>query len=215
MNQIKKEVECDYIFKVILLGDTSVGKTSIVTRLREKGFSLKAEPTIGLDFSSLHCNITGGKKVKFHLWDTAGQENFNSIIRTYYRGVACAVIVIDASNKDGLLNAEKWLKSFNNLKSPNSIGKSILLVNKTDLERKISYEDAEGWALDNECLHWEMSAKNNENIAGFLSYMGNNIYNDWDGVSNAAGVSENQIKKRIETASVRGNNLMKACCRIV
>jgi len=215
MNKIKKEVECDYIFKVILLGETSVGKTSIVTRLRNKGFSLRKEPTIGLDFSSLHCDITGGKKVKFHLWDTAGQENFNSIIRTYYRGVACALIVVDASNREALLNAQKWLNSFNLHKSANTIGKSILLVNKIDLERKLSYEDAEAWALENDCLHWEMSAKNDDNIIGLLPFMGNNIYNAWDGVARVSGVSENKIKKHVETATERGNSLMRACCVIV
>ena len=80
MEKIKKEIEYDYIFKIILLGESGVGKTSIVRRLRNKGFKYQAEPTIGLDFTSMHSNITQGKKIKFHVWDTAGQENFNGII---------------------------------------------------------------------------------------------------------------------------------------
>ena len=80
MDRIKKELKCDYIFKIIFLGNQGVGKTSIVRRLRDKGFKYKAEPTIGLDFTSLHANITHGKKVKFHIWDTAGQEKFKAIV---------------------------------------------------------------------------------------------------------------------------------------
>ena len=82
MDKIKQVIEYDYIFKIIFLGDTAVGKTSIVRRLRNKGFKLQAEPTIGLDFTAMYGNITHGKKIKFHVWDTAGQENFNSIIHT-------------------------------------------------------------------------------------------------------------------------------------
>ena len=84
MDKIKRAIEYDYIFKIILLGNTAVGKTSIVRRLRNKGFKLQAEPTIGLDFSAMYGNITHGKKIKFHVWDTAGQERFKTITRTFY-----------------------------------------------------------------------------------------------------------------------------------
>ena len=214
MEKIKKEIEYDYIFKIILLGDTGVGKTSIVRRLRDKGFKYQAEPTIGLDFTSMYSNITQGKKIKFHVWDTAGQENFNSIIQTYYRGVACACIVVDVSNRDALDNASKWLKQFNEKKSSNSVGMPIIIGNKTDLKRGYGYEEGENWANDNGCLYWEMSAKNNDNTSGLLYFIGNNIFNNWDEQSKAAGISPNVIKDNLELSRERGNNLFKSCCRI-
>tara|TARA_B100000575_G_C23141608_1_gene664483 strand:+ start:4990 stop:5637 length:648 start_codon:yes stop_codon:yes gene_type:complete len=215
MDKIKKEFECDYIFKIILLGNQGVGKTSIVRRLRDKGFKYKAEPTIGLDFTSLHANITHGKKVKFHIWDTAGQENFQSIIRTYYRGVACACIVIDVSDKYSFDDASKWLKEYNTLKSPDSVGMPVIIGNKTDLERGYTYEEGEQWANENGCMYWEMSAKNNDNTSGLLYFIGNNIFNQWDGESKAAGITNNKLKERIEIIENQRNDFFKACCSIV
>ena len=215
MDKIKKEFECDYIFKIILLGNQGVGKTSIVRRLREKGFKYKAEPTIGLDFTSLHANITHGKKVKFHIWDTAGQENFQSIIRTYYRGVACACIVIDVSDSNSFDHASKWLKEYNSLKSPDSVGMPVIIGNKTDLERRYKYEEGEQWANDNGCMYWEMSAKNNDNTAGLLYFIGNNIFNQWDGESKAAGILNNQLKEKIKVTRTASQNFANLCCSIV
>lgn len=215
MEKIKKELDCDYTFKIIFLGNQGVGKTSIVRRLRDKGFKYEAEPTIGLDFTSLYANITHGKKVKFHVWDTAGQENFKSIIKTYYRGVACACIVIDVSDKDALDEASKWLKEYNTLKSPDSVGMPVIIGNKTDLNRKYKYEEGEAWANDNGCMYWEMSAKNNDNTSGLLYFIGNNIFNNWDGESESAGIVHNVLKEKIEISRTQRDNFFKACCTIV
>jgi len=214
MDKIRKEIGYDYIFKLIFIGNTAVGKTSIVRRLREKGFKYQAEPTIGLDFTSLHGKITHGKNIKFHIWDTAGQENFASIIKTYYRGVACACIVIDISYENALVDASKWLKTFNELKSPNSVGMSIIIGNKTDLPRHHSYEEGEDWAHKNGCLYWEMSAKNNENTAGLLYFIGNNIFNNWDGETEVAGISDNILRENIEIGMGRRNIFLNDCCII-
>jgi len=214
MNNIKNEINYDYIFKVIFLGEQGVGKTSIVRRLREKGFKYEPEPTIGLDFTALYSKITHGKNIKFHIWDTAGQETFNSIIQNYYRGVASACIVIDVSDGEALNCAAKWLKSFNDLKSADTPALPIILGNKTDLERKFSYEEGEKWANDNHCLYWELSAKNNDNTAGLLYYIGNNIYNNWDGESAVSGISDNILKENLELTRTRGEDFMKQCCNI-
>jgi small GTP-binding protein len=215
MDKIKKELECDYTFKIIFLGNQGVGKTSIVRRLRDKGFKYKAQPTIGLDFTSLHANITHGKKVKFHIWDTAGQENFQSIIRSYYRGVACACIVIDVSEQNAFDNASKWLKEYNTLKSPDSVGMPVIIGNKTDLTREYTYEEGERWANENGCMYWEMSAKNNDNTSGLLYFVGNNIFNNWDGESKVVGILNNKLKEKIEMTAIHRDNFVKTCCSIV
>ena len=216
MNNLQNEIEYDYIFKVVMLGDTAVGKTSIMTRLRGKGFKSKAEPTIGLDFNSFYRSITGGKKVKFHVWDTAGQENYNSIIKTYYRGVACAIIVIDVTNKKGLDNARKWLENFEALKSPDTVGLPVIVGNKRDLaDRAFTFEEGERWANENGGLYWELSAKDNDNVDGLLTFIGNNIYNNWDGRSKSSGITNNMIKKRVEEGRRTGQTIYQACCEIV
>lgn len=215
MEKIKKEIEFDYIFKIILLGNSGVGKTSIVRRLRDKGFTCKGEPTIGLDFSAIHSNITNGKKVKFHVWDTAGQEGFRSIISSYYRGVACACIVIDVSDKESLMNASKWLKEYEKYKSPGANSVPVIIGNKTDLPRAYHYEEGEKWANENGCLYWELSAKNNDNTSGLLYFIGNNIFNNWDEITESVGITKNVIKKNIELGVNTRDNFMKKCCVIV
>jgi len=215
MDKIKKEIGYDYIFKIILLGESGVGKTSIVRRLRDKGFTCKGEPTIGLDFSAIYTNITNGKKVKFHVWDTAGQENFRSIIQSYYRGVACACIVLDVSDKESLNEASKWLKAYEKFKSPGNNSMPVIIGNKTDLPRGYEYEEGERWANENGCLYWEMSAKNNDNTSGLLYFIGNNIFNNWDEKTETVGITKNMIKENIELGVNTRNNFMKMCCVIV
>jgi Ras-related protein Rab-2A len=123
--------------------------------------------------------------------------------------------VIDVSESDAFNHASKWLKEYNNLKSPNSIGMPVIIGNKTDLERAYNYEEGEQWANDNGCLYWEMSAKNNDNTSGLLYFVGNNIFNHWDGESKVAGVTNNVIKEKIEIIENQRNNLFNTCCRIV
>ena len=88
----------DYLFKMIFVGDTNVGKTAIANRLSRNRFDCHYDATIGVDFSSLTLDIDE-KRIKTHIWDTAGQECFSSIITTYYRGVAGAILVFDVGRE--------------------------------------------------------------------------------------------------------------------
>ena len=137
------------------------------------------------------------------------------IIRTYYRGVACACIVIDVSDKNSFDDASKWLKEYNTLKSPDSIGMPVIIGNKTDLERGYTYEEGEQWANENGCMYWEMSAKNNDNTAGLLYFVGNNIFNNWDGESKVAGVQSNILKNKIKVTRTASQKFTNLCCSIV
>ena len=123
--------------------------------------------------------------------------------------------MIDVSDKNSFYDASKWLKEYNTLKSPDSIGMPVIIGNKTDLERGYTYEEGEQWANENGCLYWEMSAKNNDNTSGLLYFVGNNIFNQWDGESKAAGIVNNKLKKNIEIIENQRNDFFKACCSIV
>ena len=202
-------------YKLLLLGEKQIGKTCFLKRLNNT-YSLNNNyiPTLGVDVTSIDMNKEFGK-IRLNIWDTAGQENFNSIIRSYYRGVACACIVIDVSDHDALNNASKWLKEYDTLKSPNTVGMPIIIGNKTDLKREYTYEEGEGWANDNGCMYWEMSAKNNDNTSGLLYFVGNNIFNNWDGESKVSGVQNNKLKENIEMTVTHRDNFLKSCCSIV
>ena len=121
--------------KVVLIGDSSVGKTSIVSRLRDNSFNENSKPTIGIDmlFLDRDVEIEGGKKKKipFAIWDTAGMERFRSMSPFFYKGTKCVVVVFDLTNKVSFSMIDKWrdeIDNFTNFKI-----KSYLFGNKKDL----------------------------------------------------------------------------------
>ena len=97
----------DYLFKVLLIGDSSVGKSSILLRFSDNEFTSSYISTIGVDFKVRTLDV-GGKIVKLQIWDTAGQERFRTITTTYYRGSNGIIIVYDVSNRDSFLNVQQW-----------------------------------------------------------------------------------------------------------
>jgi len=171
----------DYLFKIIVLGDTAYGKSSIVFRILKNEFLNKNEPTIGLDFATRTIALTNGKLVKFHIWDTAGQESFASIIKTYYKNIACALIVMDVSNENSFEQAEKWLRRFEQEKSPGSTATPIIISNKMDIQkRKYTEEQGKKFAESYGCLYIELSAKTGANCSKLLPLLANHIYTNMD-----------------------------------
>lgn len=122
-----------YLFKYIVIGDTSVGKSCLLLQFLEKKFKFDHDTTIGVEFGSKIINVRD-KQIKLQIWDTAGQETFKSITRSYYRGSIGVVLVYDITNRDSFNNVSKWLdetKSYANDKIT-----VMLVANKTDLESK-------------------------------------------------------------------------------
>jgi Ras-related protein Rab-6A len=150
-------------FKLIFLGDQSVGKTSIINRFIFDTFDGKDHPTVGIDFISKTL-YHDEKSVKLQLWDTAGQERFRSLIPNYIRDSAVALIVFDITNEITYNNLTKWIQDVRSER-----GHDIVLVivgNKIDLEKKrvIQKEVAEEFAREHDTLYMEVSAKLGENI---------------------------------------------------
>ncbi len=196
----------DYLFKIIIIGEQAGGKTSIVKRLLEDKFEDKREATIGLDFSSKQLEYEG-KSIKYHFWDTAGQESFSNIIKVYYRNIACCLIVVEANDREWEENLIKWLGRYHSNRDEGVTAKPIILVNKLDLIRRFSKEEGEIFARDNDCLYYEVSAKTGANMKGFLKYLTNNIITNMDeeklGPGMARGVNLKELDN-MEKMNMRG-----------
>ena len=148
-----------YIIKILTLGDTLVGKTSIILRFSDNTFNENQLATIGLDFKTKYIRA-GDASVKIALWDTAGQEKFKNIAKQYYNGANGVLLIYDVCNRKSFERIEFWL---NELKENNKIDELyiVLVGNKIDLEDKrvISKEEGEKYASDNKITYCEVRAK--------------------------------------------------------
>ena len=162
---LKDDTVYDKSIKVILLGDTNVGKSSIIRRLRSGVFEDDLTATISIEYYNYAVRINDFV-IRMQLWDTVGQELYHSIVSNYYRSTDVAIFVYSIDNKNSFENIQKWFKEINekNSKTENSISKNILLGNKKDLQRIITYEQGEKYAKENNFLFFnEISCKNSEN----------------------------------------------------
>merc|ERR1711937_134777 len=150
-------------FKLVLLGDSAVGKSSLVLRFVRGQFFEYQESTIGAAFltQTVALNDT---TVKFEIWDTAGQERYHSLAPMYYRGAAAAIVVYDITNRDTFQRAKQWVKELQRQGNPNIV--IALAGNKSDLnsKRKVEPEEAESYANDNGIFFMETSAKTATNV---------------------------------------------------
>ncbi|XP_036411335.1 ras-related protein Rab-13-like [Megalops cyprinoides] len=162
----------DYLYKLLLIGDSGVGKTCLIIRFAEDSFNSTFISTIGIDFKVKTIEVEG-KKVKLQIWDTAGQERFKTITTAYYRGAMGIVLVYDITDVKSFENIQNWLKS---IKENASAGVSrMLLGNKCDIEakRKVSKERGEKLAKDHGIRFFETSAKSSINVEeAFISFAG-------------------------------------------
>jgi Ras-related protein Rab-6A len=150
-------------YKLVFLGNQSVGKTSIITRFMYDTFDNNYLATIGIDFLSktLHVN---DRTIRLQLWDTAGQERFRSLIPSYIRDSSVAIIVYDITNRDSFTNLNKWYDDVRNERGSEVI--IVIVGNKTDLKnkRQVSVEEAEAKAKELDCMFIETSAMLGLNI---------------------------------------------------
>jgi len=153
----------DYIFKIVLVGDSDVGKSCILLRYVDDQFDQSYVSTIGVDFRYKKLTL-GGRPVKLQMWDTAGQERYRTITTAYYRGAQAALMVYDVTSAESFENVASWMSDVRGV-SANSI---VLLVgNKKDKKgRVVSAEEGAKLALSYGAIFVETSAKTGENIDG-------------------------------------------------
>ena len=173
----------DLLYKIIIIGDTCVGKSNILTRYLKNEFKENSKSTVGVELGSKFLKVKGiGAKVQ--IWDTAGQERYRSITSSYFKGSHGCFIVYDITSETSFDNVEKWYEQ-----AQKEAGKdiSVILVgNKCDLEneRKVPKEKGEEKAKSFKCPFFETSALSKVNINEIFNEMVNNIYERTGGVKN-------------------------------
>lgn len=109
----KQEKEHDHLYKIVLIGDSAVGKSNILSRFTKNEFNAESKTTIGVEFATKNVTMDS-KKVKLQVWDTAGQERFRSMASAYYRGALGALLVYDITRRNTFENLDKWVKELKN-----------------------------------------------------------------------------------------------------
>ena len=153
----------NYLLKYIIIGDASVGKSNLLMKFTENKFNESYQATIGVEFGAKNLDINK-KTYRIQIWDTAGQENFHSITRSYYKNSVCAMVVYDITSRKSFDNVLNWIEEVQNNSS-----KTILIVlvgNKIDLKenRDISFDEGKELANRNGIIFMETSAKTGEGV---------------------------------------------------
>ena len=153
----------NYLFKYIIVGDPSVGKSNLLMKFAHNKFTDEYQATIGVEFGAKNIQIKN-KVFRIQIWDTAGQENFRSITRAYYKNSVCALVVYDISSRDSFNNVTTWIEDCKN-QSPKTIF-MVLVGNKCDLndKRQVTAEEGKELADKNDMMFFETSAKDGINV---------------------------------------------------
>eukprot|EP00911_Craspedida_sp_UC1_P002148 UC1_evm1s1652 len=212
---MSKEDEYDFLFKVVLIGDSGVGKSNLLSRFTRNEFNLESKSTIGVEFATRSIEVDG-KTIKTQIWDTAGQERYRAITSAYYRGAVGALLVYDIAKNLTYENVERWLKELRDHADSNIV---IMLVgNKSDLRhlRAVPIEEAKKFAEDNQLSFIETSALDSTNVESAFHNILSEIYHivsqkQLDSGTSAAPSSGGNIKT-IHVAPSTQAETKKACC---
>jgi len=165
----------DYLFKVVLIGDSGVGKSNLLSRFTRNEFNLESKSTIGVEFATRSISVDG-KTVKAQIWDTAGQERYRAITSAYYRGAVGALLVYDIAKHATYVNVTRWLKELRDHADTNIV---IMLVgNKSDLKhlRAVPTEEAKAFSTENGLSFIETSALDASNVESAFQTILSDIY---------------------------------------
>ena len=207
----------EMIFKIIIVGDLSSGKTNIVTQYISHKFVQDSQPTIGVEMFNKDFQINEDK-VSAQIWDTAGQEKYNALTSSYYKGAKGAIVVYDITQESTFLKVEQFVKDLREKSDKNVY--MILVGNKIDLEenRKISKEEGKILADKLKMGFFEVSAKNGTGIEDLFKNLIDNVYekNNREFKSMASIEIEMEDDKKINLMPKNDNNVnvkkKKKCC---
>ena len=200
----------DYLFKLLLIGNSAVGKSSLLLRFSDNIFNDSFLPTIGVDFKIRTFDLNN-KTVKLQIWDTAGQERFKTITSSYYKGAHGIIMVYDITDKQSFKDIDNWLAEVEKHASENV--NKLLVGNKCDLEsnRQVSYEEGKAYADQLGIKFIETSAKESKNVDSAFFTMANEIKarvqkNDTPGPGDAA-----TSQKKLQSGQ-KVTNSSGGCC---
>ena len=202
----------NYIFKIILIGNSNVGKSSILKRYIQKVFDDNYSCTIGVDFFMKSITI-GEKTIKLQLWDTAGTEKYRSITTGYYRGANAALVVFDLTSKKSFTALNEWIQNYYKYSNPDSVKNVVIIGNKCDLteSREVTEEEINDFIKDNNITYFETSAKDGKNIDECFNHMAQKLIEQYEN-------NDNELVKRkdlISNESLKDNAVNigdKKCC---
>ncbi|CAH8556328.1 unnamed protein product [Schistosoma turkestanicum] len=196
-------------FKLLLIGDSCVGKTSLLIRFKD-GIFLKGSyiSTVGIDYKT---KVVKAKDqlVRLQIWDTAGQEKFRSLTKSYYRDTNAVLLVYDICKVDSFNNIKSWMSEVNaNIQSNNNNNVQIVLVgNKVDEERNrvVTKKEAERLAKQTDALFWETSAKTGANVDSMFHSIAEHLL-ETDTSSSTYKTSPTSLTQKFDKLSNQSNN---------
>ena len=214
MSESEEVNKYEYIFKIILIGSSGVGKSSLLQRYIQKVFNESYASTIGVDFFMKSINI-GEKSIKLQLWDTAGTEKFRSITTGYYRGADAAFVVFDLSSKNSYNAVGDWIENYYKYKNPDSEKNVVLIGNKVDLvdKREVTKEEAENYVKANNIFYFETSAKEGDNVEECFNFIAKKLLEQFE---NKKDNEEDKKKDVIKNDQLKKDSVViigeKKCC---
>ena len=206
----------DLILKLVLIGDSGVGKTNILSRYNNNEFSLTTQPTVGVEFGNKVIKKEN-KSIKLQLWDTAGQERYKAITNAFYKGSKGAFVVYDITRQTSFLNIDKWIGE---LKTNGSEDILIILVgNKSDLEdkREVSTDEGEKKAKQYGIAFCETSALQGKNIEYAFNILIDEILLEIDNTKEKE-IKNNKVNNKKKSKGIMlntndKNHKKKKCCK--
>lgn len=230
----------DFQFRVILIGDSTVGKSSLLKSFTDGTFAEVSDPTVGVDFFARVLKVANGTPIKLQLWDTAGQERFRSITKSYYRNSVGCLLVFDICNRDSYKHIPQWMSEAKRHIEPHKAA-FILVGCKKDIaseaaeNREVSEEEARAWAQSQNIQYIETSAKSRWNVEETFACLSQLIYDriqtgeyklddGWDGIkrgyygvlgSSVVNNNNNSVNNSVPDRSIRlleGQPERRLCC---
>eukprot|EP00262_Sarcandra_glabra_P016708 TRINITY_DN5530_c0_g2_i1.p1 TRINITY_DN5530_c0_g2~~TRINITY_DN5530_c0_g2_i1.p1 ORF type:complete len:218 (+),score=33.20 TRINITY_DN5530_c0_g2_i1:45-698(+) len=214
----KIDQEYDYLFKIVLIGDSGVGKSNILSRFTRNEFCLESKSTIGVEFATRTLQVEG-KTVKAQIWDTAGQERYRAITSAYYRGAVGALLVYDITKKQTFESIQRWLRELRDHADSNIV--IMMTGNKSDLNhlRVVPEEDAQALAEKEGLSFLETSALGAQNVENAFQTILADIYHIISKKALAAQeagatIGPPGIGTTINVTDSAGNFSKKNCCSV-
>ena len=202
-----------YELKIVLIGDSTVGKTSLLYRFIEGRFIDSRLCTICADFKTKLITIDESTIAKITIWDTAGQEKYKAITRNYYKDAHGIILVYDVTNKSSFKNLSNWLDDISN---NNNLGEDlsiILVANKIDLPyREVSIEEGDGFAKNNHLLFIETSSKEGINVENVFQRLTKDILENNENLENEVNMSISESVKSVRDARQNESDSKAMCC---